>query len=161
MQTEVLDLMRTHGCFQGLAEDALAEIAEHMEVVRCRPNEYVHQPNTPLPHIYFIVQGILTVTHRDLRGNEKVLGTLSRDDQFGAITGGALSDSLQEGVVARTNCTLLKLEHEKALIFAPKYPSSDHPPGRRERVSPEFHRGKRNRNHRSWPSSITRLQHGR
>ena len=122
MQTEVLDLMRTHGCFQGLEEDALAEIAEHMEVVRCRPNEYVHQPNTPLPHIYFIVQGILTVTHRDLRGNEKVLGILSRDDQFGAITGGALSDSLQEGVVARTNCTLLKLEHEKALIFTPKYP---------------------------------------
>jgi predicted acylesterase/phospholipase RssA/CRP-like cAMP-binding protein len=122
MQTEVLDLMRTHGCFQGLEEDALAEIAEHMEVVRYKPNESVHQPNTPLPYIYFIVQGILAVTHRDLRGNEKVLGVLSRDDQFGAITGGALSDPLQEGVTARTNCTLLKLEHEKALTLTPKYP---------------------------------------
>jgi NTE family protein len=122
MQNEVLDLMRTHVCFQGLEEDALVEIAEHMEVVRCKPNEYVHQPNTPLTHIYFVVQGSLTVTHRDLRGNEKVLGVLSRDDQFGAITGGALSESLPEGVVARTNCTLLRLEHEKALTFAPKYP---------------------------------------
>ena len=111
-----------HGCFQGLEEDALAEIAEYMEVVRCRPDESVHQPNTPLTHVYFVVQGILIVTHRDFRGNEKVLGILSRDDQFGAITGGAVSESLQEGVVARTNCTLLKLEHEKALTFTPKYP---------------------------------------
>ncbi|WON74447.1 patatin-like phospholipase family protein [Nitrosospira sp. Is2] len=120
--TEALDLMRMHGCFQGLEEDALAEIAEHMEVVRYKPNEYVHQPNTHLAHIYFVVQGSLSATHRDLRGNEKVLGILSRDDQFGAITGGALSESLPEGIVARTNCTLLKLEHEKALILAPKYP---------------------------------------
>jgi NTE family protein len=122
MQTEALDLMRMHACFQGLEEDALAEIAEYMEVVRCKPNEYVHQSNTPLTHVYFVVQGILIVTHRDLRGNEKVLAVLARDDQFGAITGGALAESLPEGVVARTNCTLLRLEHEKALAFAPKYP---------------------------------------
>ncbi len=122
MQTEALELMRTHACFQGLEEDALAEIAEHMEVVRCKPNEYVHQPNTPVTHIYFVVQGTLKATHRDLHGNEKVLGLFSRDDQFGAIAGGALSEPLPEGVVARTNCTLLKLEHEKALTLAPKYP---------------------------------------
>jgi predicted acylesterase/phospholipase RssA/CRP-like cAMP-binding protein len=122
MQTEALDLMKTHACFQGLEEDALAEIAEHMEVVRFKPNEYVHQPNTRVTHIYFIVQGTLKATHRDLRGNEKMLGVLSRDDQFGAITGGALSEPLPEGIVAQTNCTLLKLEHEKALTFAPKYP---------------------------------------
>src|SRR5687768_11673088 len=122
MQTEALELMRTHACFQGLGEDALAEIAEHMEVVRCKPSEYVHQPNTPVTHIYFIVQGTLKATHRDLHGKEKVLGLFSRDDQFGAIAGGALSEPLPEGVVARTNCTLLRLEHEKALTLAPKYP---------------------------------------
>ena len=109
MQTEVLDLMRMHGCFQGLEEEALAEIAEHMEVVRFKPNECVHQPNTPLTDIYFVVQGTLQATHRDFRGNEKVLCVFSRDDQFGAITGGALSEPLPEGVFARTNCTLLKL----------------------------------------------------
>jgi hypothetical protein len=48
MQTEVLSLMRTHGCFQGLGEDALAEIAEHIEVMRYKPNECAHQPNTRL-----------------------------------------------------------------------------------------------------------------
>lgn len=122
MQTEVLDLMRMHGCFQGLEEEALAEIAEHMEVVRFKPNECVHQPNTPLTDIYFVVQGTLQATHRDFRGNEKVLCVFSRDDQFGAITGGALSEPLPEGVFARTNCTLLKLEHEKALNLAPKHP---------------------------------------
>lgn len=122
MQTEVLDLMRAHGCFQGLGEDALAEIAEHMEVVRYKPNECVHQPNTPLTDIYFVVEGTLKATRRDLRGNEKVLFLFSRDDQFGAITGGALSEPLPEGVFARTNCTLLKLEHKKALSFAPAYP---------------------------------------
>ena len=31
MRSEVLDLMRRHGCFQGLEDDALVEIAEHME----------------------------------------------------------------------------------------------------------------------------------
>lgn len=122
MQTEVLNLMRMHGCFQGLEEDALAEIAEHMEVVRFKPNECVHQPNTPLTDIYFVVQGTLQVTHRNFRGNEKVLCVFSRDDQFGAIAGGALSEPLPEGVFARTNCTLLKLEHEKALDLAPKHP---------------------------------------
>jgi predicted acylesterase/phospholipase RssA/CRP-like cAMP-binding protein len=122
MQTEVLDVMKTHACFQGLEEDALAEIAEYMEVVRYKPNEYVHQPNTRVTHIYFIVRGTLKATHRDLHGNEKVLGVLSRDDQFGAITGGALSEPLPEGIVAQTDCTLLKLEHERALTLAPKYP---------------------------------------
>jgi predicted acylesterase/phospholipase RssA/CRP-like cAMP-binding protein len=122
MRPEVLDLMKMHACFQGLEEDALAEIAEHMEVVRYKPNECVHQPNTRVTDIYFVVEGTLKVTHRDLHGNEKVLGLLSRDDQFGAIVGGALSEPLPEGVVARTNCTLLKLEHEKALTLAPKYP---------------------------------------
>ena len=122
MQKEVMDLMRVHVCFQGLEEDALAEIAEHMEVVRFKPNEYVHQPNTQLTHVYFVVQGTLNVTRHDLRGHDKVLGVLSRDDQFGAITAGALSEALPEGIVARTNCTLLKLEHEKALTLAPKYP---------------------------------------
>ena len=122
MLAEALDLMKTHACFQGLEEDALAEIAEHMEVVRYKPNEYVHEPNTPVTHIYFVVEGTLKATHRDLHGNEKVLGLFSRDDQFGAIAGGALSEPLPEGVVARTNCTLLKLEHEKALTLAPKYP---------------------------------------
>jgi len=121
MQTEVLSLMRMHGCFQGLEEEALAEIAEHMEVVRYKPNECVHQPNTPLTDIYFVVQGNLQATYRDFRGNDKVLCVFSRDDQFGAITGGALSEPLPEGVFARTNCTLLKLEHEKALELAHKH----------------------------------------
>ena len=39
MRSEVLDLMRRHGCFQGLQDDALVEIAEHMELVQCKPNE--------------------------------------------------------------------------------------------------------------------------
>ena len=85
MQTEVLDLMRMHTCFEGLEEDALVEIAEHMEVVRCKPGECVHQPNTPLTNIYFVVLGTLKATRRDFHGNEKVLGVFSRDDQIGAM----------------------------------------------------------------------------
>ena len=87
MQTEVLDLMRMHSCFEGLEDDALVEIAEHMEVVRCKPGECLHQPNTPLTNIYFVVLGTLKATRRDLHGNEKVFGVFSRDDQIGAMHG--------------------------------------------------------------------------
>lgn len=122
MKTEVLRLMRMHGCFQGLEEEALAEIGEHMELVRYKPDECIHQPNAPIMYIYFVVQGSVQVIRRDLQGNEKVLLVISRNDQFGAIAGGALSEEFPEGVIARTNCTLLKLAHETALRLAPKYP---------------------------------------
>ena len=83
--------MRRHGCFQGLEDDALVEIAEHMELVQCKPNECLHQPNTPLTDIYFVVQGTLKGTRPDLQGNERVLWVFSRDDQIGAIMAGEVS----------------------------------------------------------------------
>ncbi len=122
MQTEVLDLMRMHSCFEGLEEDALVEIAEHMEVVRCKPGECVHQPNTPLTNIYFVVLGTLKATRRDFHGNEKVLGVFSRDDQIGAMLAMEVAETVPEGLFAITNCTLLKLVHKQALSLAPKYP---------------------------------------
>jgi len=122
MKTEVLSLMRVHGCFQGLEEEALAEIDEHLEVVWYKLNECVHLSNTPLMHIYFVVQGTLQVIHRDFQGIEKVLLVFSRNDQFDAIAGGVCSEQFLEGVFARTNCTLLKLEHEKALNLMSKHP---------------------------------------
>jgi NTE family protein len=120
MRSEVLDLMRRHVCFQGLEDDALAEIAEHMELVQCKPNECLHQPNTPLTDIYFVVQGTLKGTRRDLQGNERVLWVFSRDDQIGAVMAGEVS--IPEGLFAVTDCTLLKLEYKKALSLTPKYP---------------------------------------
>ncbi len=108
--------------FQGLEEEVLAEIGEHLGVVRYKPHECVHQPNTPLMHIYFVVQGALQVIYRDFQGNEKVLLVFSRNDQFCAIAGGARSDKFLEAVFARTNCTLVKLEHEKALNLTFKHP---------------------------------------
>jgi len=122
MKTEILSLMRMHGCFQGLEEEDLAEIGESLEVVRYKPNECVRQPNTPLMHIYFVVQGTLQVIHRDFQGIEKVLLVFSRNNQFDAIADGACSEQFLEGVFARTNCTLLKLEHEKALNLTSKHP---------------------------------------
>ena len=122
MQTEVLDLMRMHSCFEGLEDDALVEIAEHMEVVRCKPGECLHQPNTPLTNIYFVVLGTLKATRRDLHGNEKVFGVFSRDDQVGAIMAMEISETVPEGLYAITNCTLLKIVHKQALSLAPKYP---------------------------------------
>src|SRR5688500_15671556 len=114
MQTEVLDLMRMHSCFEGLEDDALVEIAEHMEVVRCKPGDCLHQPNTPLTNIHFVVLGTLKATRRDLHGNEKVFGVFSRDDQIGAMLAMEVSETVPEGLFAITNCTLLKLVHKQA-----------------------------------------------
>ena len=120
MRSEVLDLMRRHGCFQGLEDEALVEIAEHMELVQCKPNECLHPPNTPLTDIYFVVQGTLKATRPDLQGNERVLWVFSRDDQIGAVMAGEVS--IPEGLFAVTDCTLLKLDYKKALSLTPKYP---------------------------------------
>ena len=121
MKTEILRLMRMHDCFEGLEEEVLDKIGEHMEVERYKQGECIHQPNTPLKYIYFVVQGSVQVIRRDFQGNEKVLLVISRNNQFGAIAGGVLSEEFPEGAFARTNCTLLKLEHETALTLTLKH----------------------------------------
>ncbi|MBL0010801.1 MAG: cyclic nucleotide-binding domain-containing protein [Nitrosomonas sp.] len=121
MKTEILRLMRMHDCFEGLEEEVLDKIGEHMEVERYKQGECIHQPNTLLKYIYFVVQGSVQVIRRDFQGNEKVLLVISRNNQFGAIAGGVLSEEFPEGAFARTNCTLLKLEHETALTLTLKH----------------------------------------
>ena len=78
-------LFKSHECSQGLSDEALKEISDAAEIVRCDSGEYLHRAHEPMTSVYLIVHGRLRQSLVDMQGNELLHRFLSRGTQFGVL----------------------------------------------------------------------------
>ncbi|MHC4179005.1 MAG: patatin-like phospholipase family protein, partial [Planctomycetota bacterium] len=113
-------LFKSHECSKGLSDEALKEISDAAELVRCDSGEYLHRANEPMTSVYLVVHGRLRQSLVDMHGNELLQRFLTRGMQFGAL-GAAQAEPIPVNVAALEPSALLRLDFPKALEFTRKH----------------------------------------
>ncbi len=120
MTDDKLLLLKTHGCSKGLSDEALQEIADASELLRCSPGDTIHHANQKVTSVFLVIHGRLKLSLIDVHGNVVTERYQTAGGQFGAI-GGALSEPNEVDVVAQVPSTLLRLDYSKALELTKKH----------------------------------------
>ena len=81
----------------------------------------VHEANTLLTTVGFVLRGKLKAVRVDARGTESLFRMIERGEQFGMMVG-ALSEPVPIRVVALEPTTVLGLDYEQAMELTFKYP---------------------------------------
>jgi predicted acylesterase/phospholipase RssA/CRP-like cAMP-binding protein len=113
-------LFKSHECSKGLSDEALKEISDAAELVRCDAGEYLHRANEPMTSVYLVVHGRLKQSVVDMHGNELLQRFLTRGMQFGAL-GAAQAEPVPVNVAALEPSALLRLDFPVALEFTRKH----------------------------------------
>jgi len=114
MSDRKLLLLKSHQCSDGLTDDELNEVANHLELVEYETGEYAHHANDDIKNVNLIVQGRFRVSFMDRHGNSFLEKFLTRGDQFGAVAA-ALGEPLSASVNAEEPSITLKLDYKVAL----------------------------------------------
>lgn len=87
MTDKKLLLLKSHQFSDGLTDDELNEIADHIEVVEYDSGEIVYRPHDRISDVHLVVQGRFRISVLDQHGNPFLEYFLTRGDQFGAVEG--------------------------------------------------------------------------
>src|SRR6516162_9761938 len=114
MNDEVLPLLKVHEYFRGVSDEALHEVVRHARVSHHPAGAVVHEADTLLTTIGFVLRGRLKAVRVDARGTESLFRMIERGEQFGMMIG-AVSEPVPIRVVALEPTTILRLDYEQAL----------------------------------------------
>ena len=120
MTENKLLLLKMHGCAIGLSEEALKEIAEASELLRCKTGDYIHHANQKIHSVFLIIHGRLKFSMVDVQGNVILERHQTAGGQFGAI-GAALSEPTEVDAIAQEPTTLLRIDYSTAFELTKKY----------------------------------------
>jgi CRP-like cAMP-binding protein len=73
MNDEVIPLLKVHEYFRGVPDEALQEVARHGRVAHHTAGAVVHEADTLLSTIGFVLRGRLKAVRVDARGAESLL----------------------------------------------------------------------------------------
>jgi len=118
--SDKLLLFKSHECSQGLSEEAMKEISDAAELVRCDSGEYVHRANERTQFVYLVVHGRLRQSLVDLHGHELLHRFLTRGTQFGVLSA-AQAEPIPVNVIAQEPSALLRFEFEQARTLTRKH----------------------------------------
>jgi predicted acylesterase/phospholipase RssA/CRP-like cAMP-binding protein len=113
--------LKRHPCSNGLSDDQIRTIAEATELVHVEPEAYVHRANQTVSAIHLVVQGGLKATIQDSHGAQTEMRSLRRGSQFGVLAGARI-EPIPLNLIASEPSTLLRLDYQKMLEFAAKFP---------------------------------------
>lgn len=113
-------LLKIHPCSHGLDDDALHEISESAELIRCESGQYVHHAQDPVTSIYLIIHGRLSMTAMDDKGNVVVRRFQRAGGQFGGMAA-ALTEPSGVDCVAEDPTVLLKIDYQAGLELTRKF----------------------------------------
>lgn len=113
-------LLKMHGCAKGLSDEALHEIANAAELVRCGAGDYIHHANDEITSVFLVIHGRLKLSMVDVHGNTFMVRYQTAGGQFGAI-GAALSEPTEVNAVAQEPSTLLRLDYSTAFELTRKH----------------------------------------
>jgi predicted acylesterase/phospholipase RssA/CRP-like cAMP-binding protein len=121
MTNDVVPLLQMHEYFRGISAEALREVAEHARVTNYPAGAVVHEANTLLTTVGFVLRGRLKAVRVDARGHESLFRMIERGEQFGMMIGAA-AEPVPIRVVALEPTTVLGLDFEQAMELTFKYP---------------------------------------
>lgn len=115
-----LQLLKLHPCSRGLDDEALREIADATELIRCSPGQQLHRAEEPITSVYLIIHGRLRLTLVDLHGDVIMQRYQTSGDQFGGLAA-ALAEPAPMECIVEDPSTLLSIEYTKGQELARKY----------------------------------------
>ena len=86
MTDDKILLFKLHPCSSGLGDDALEEIADAAEIVRCEAGHVICQVDEPVSSVYLIVHGRLRLRLFDIQGRVAMQRFQSAGGQFGGLS---------------------------------------------------------------------------
>jgi NTE family protein len=113
-------LLKRHICSDGLTDEVVQEIADHCELVKCEPGEYLHRPDQKFTSIYLLIYGRIKQSIMDFRGNVLIQRHQTAGAQFGALAC-ALGEPAPLELVAEDPTTLLRLDYQVGLQLTKKH----------------------------------------
>lgn len=117
---EKFQLLKLHPCVAGLDDDAIREISDATEILRCEPGYVLFQPNQAVTSICLVIQGRLRLELFDVHGRIVVQRFQTPGGQVGGLAA-ALAEPQPFACTAEDPSLLLKIEYGAALEFARRY----------------------------------------
>lgn len=121
MSDELLPLLKVHEYFRGMSDEALQEVERHARVAHHPAGAVVHEANTLLTTIGFVLRGRLKAVRVDARGTESLFRMIGRGEQYGMMVG-ALTEPVPVRVIALEPTTVLGLDYDVAMDLTFRYP---------------------------------------
>jgi predicted acylesterase/phospholipase RssA/CRP-like cAMP-binding protein len=121
MSDETIPLLKVHEFFQGVPDEALHEVARLAHINHYPAGTVVHEANSVLTTVGFVLRGRLKAIRIDLRGVESLFRMIERGEQYGMMAG-ALAEPVPIRVVALEPTTVLSLEFEQAIDLTNRFP---------------------------------------
>lgn len=113
-------LFKMHPCSYGLCDEVIEEIADHFELVRLEPGDFLHRANETVTAVSFVIHGRLKLSMVDMFGNVVVERFQDSGGQFGGMAA-ALAEPAPVNCVAVDPTTLLKLDYQIGLELTRKH----------------------------------------
>lgn len=119
--SDIIPLLKVHEYFRGATDETLQEVVRYAQVTHHPAGSVVHEANTALPTVGFVLSGRLKAVRVDARGTESLFRMIERGEQFGMMVG-ALSEAVPVRIVALEPTTVLGLEYERAMELTFQHP---------------------------------------
>ncbi len=121
MPDEVLQLLKVHDYFHGLADTTLREVVSLARLVNVPAGAVVREADQSLASVDFVLKGRLKAVRVDTQGHEHFFRMVGRGEQFGLMIG-ALGESVPLRTIALEPSTILTLDYEQSMELPLKYP---------------------------------------
>ena len=121
MNAEILSLLKVHEYFRGIPDEVMQEVLKDAKVTHHGAGDVLHEADTLVTEIGFVLSGRVKAVRVDARGTESLFRIIERGDQLGMMVG-ALSEPVPIRVVALEPSTILRLDYERALELSLRYP---------------------------------------
>lgn len=113
-------LLQLHPCSRGLSDEAIEEIAQAAEVIRCEPGDVICRVDEPVTSVYLIIHGRLRMNLLDIQGRMVMQRFQSAGGQFGGIAA-ALAEPTPVNCTAEDPSVLLSIDYVTALELTKKH----------------------------------------
>lgn len=120
MTEEKFLFLKRHVCSEGLSDEVVQEIADHCEVVKLEPGEYLHRPGQKFTSVYLLIHGRMKQSILDFRGNVLIQRHPTAGAQFGALAC-ALGEPTPIELVAEEPTTFLRMDYQVGVQLTKKH----------------------------------------
>jgi CRP-like cAMP-binding protein len=87
MNDDIMSLLKVHDYFRGIPDQAMQEVLQDARVSHYGAGDVVHESDTLVTAVGFVLRGRLKAVRVDARGTESLFRMIARGEQFGMMIG--------------------------------------------------------------------------